>query len=439
MAERAAPDRPSEAELALGAADELIRCNQCGLCLSTCPTYRVTLCERFVARGRNFLAQLALGGNADDERELAEPLFQCLLCGACTVACHSEVHTDEIMVAMRERFWRLYGRHPALRLFFDTLLPNPRLLTRLVRAIALAKRTGLSALARRLGLLRWINARLEGAEGLVQSMPRSFLRDRLASLGFRSAELSGQRAWIKPPAGSPAARMIYFVGCGTNFQLPHTAEAAMRVLSAAGAELVVLENFCCGLPPFSYGDLGAAELLARRNLEVIGALSADAIVTECGSCSRMLKEYARLFGPEFEAISARVLDFTEAVDRLGVPCTANLGRVTYHDPCHMVRGQGLADLPRRLIRQAGAELVELPEADWCCGGAGTYNIMHPDLSLKVLERKMRNIAATGVDTVVTACPSCIIQLQYGARKFGPQVDVIHISELLARACQVARP
>jgi len=416
------------------ALDELLRCNRCGFCVSVCPTYRATLNELFVARGRNFLADRLLRGESLAEDDYAEPVFQCLLCGACQVVCRSSVKTDEVMVAARHRHWCNRGRPALLRFLFDHLLPNPRLLRRVVRLMGLGKRTGLSSLARSLGLLRWINVRLEAADALVESIPRSFLRDRLHRLGFRRTEVGATAAWVLPcPEGTAGPRLVYFIGCGTDLQLPEAGEAALRVLNAGGCELVVPEHLCCGLPPFSYGDLDAARLLATRNLEILSHFQADGIVTDCGSCAAFLSRYGELLGPSGEAFSAKVFDFAEVAVNLPLPRLRSSLRVTYHDPCHLVRGKSVRDEPREVLRRCGYELIELPEADWCCGGAGTYNIMHPQLSLSVLERKMRNIGTTGAPVVATSCPACIIQLSYGVRRFGPKVEVLHVAQLVARA------
>ncbi|MBC7287781.1 MAG: (Fe-S)-binding protein [Armatimonadetes bacterium] len=426
----------SQSDEAALVEEELLRCSQCGLCLSNCPTYRAALSERHVARGRNWLARLVWEGRAELDAPIAEPLFQCLLCGACTVTCRSNVHTDEVMVATRHRLWQERGRPGFMRLFFDVLLPNPRLLRRLVQLVSYGKRSGLASLARRLGLLRWINARLETAEQLVETMPRSFLRDRLVRMGFRREGEAQPPRFVWPAAGT--ATVAYFIGCGTNFQLPEAGQAALHVLHAAGVDIMVVEHLCCGLPAYAYGDVEAARAMARRNLEVLSSLGADYVVSECASCSSFLKSYVKLLGDEAQSLAEKVRDFTEIACELAPPLRRTEISVTYHDPCHLVRGQGVTQAPRDLLRRLTSRYVELPEADWCCGGAGTYNIAHPDLSLGVLERKMTNVARTGAPVVATACPACIVQLRYGARRFGVNVQVRHISELLAEALAASR-
>jgi len=401
------------------------------------------LAEATTARGRNTLLRDLINGNIPDDEGLRNPFFDCLLCGACTVECFTDVKTDELMVQAREQFYQTHGEPPILHYIFHKLLPSSRRLTYLMRLLSLGKRTGLSGLARRLGILGWINATLEGAEGLMACMPRQFLRDRLERLGFSRQNHDGQTVWLMDPsdeAQSTGPRVAYFIGCGTDFLLPHTGEAAMKVLSLAGCQIIVVEHNCCGLPPYSYGDIAAARHLARENIRVFQDLGADLIVTECASCSSFLKQYAELLAddPEYtepaQKFTAAIRDFTEVLAELSLPQPTHSGClvVTYHDPCHLVRGQQIADQPRQLLVDAGgAQFHELPEADWCCGGAGSYNISHPELSLKILDRKMGRFAETKAEVLATACPACIIQLDYGRRQRDDPRPVRHVAEIIA--------
>ncbi len=419
---------------------ELLRCNRCGYCQSTCPTYAATLSEANVARGRLALVSAVQEGDLEALEALREPFFDCLLCGACTQACFSAVRTDEVMVRAREAFHRRHGQPFVQRFIFRQLLGHPERLAVLVRLAGAGKRSGLSRLFRRLGLLRWINATLEGAEGLVETVPRRFLRDRLEAIGFRRHRKGHAEELVLPrETGAPLGpRVAYFIGCGTNLQEPRTGEAAMRLLAQAGCEVVALPNVCCGLPPYSYGDREAARELAHRNLEVLVATDANYIATECGSCSHFLKQYAELLEgePGVAEVAAKIRDWTELMVQqpLPPPIRPWPDVVTYHDPCHLGRGQDLREAPRRLLTEAaGAVLVELPEADWCCGGAGSYNLTHPEMSLAILRRKLDNVWQTGAQTVATACPACLIQLGYGLRRGGSPVRPRHVAEIVAEA------
>jgi glycolate oxidase iron-sulfur subunit len=237
-------------------------------------------------------------------------------------------------------------------------------------------------------------------------------------------------------------KVAYFNSCGFNFALPHVAEATVRVLVRANCAVEVRKNNCCGLPPWSYGDIEAARDLARANLRAFDGADAEAIITDCGSCSSFLKDYASLLAddPEYKeraaAFSAKVKDVSEYLTSIGtqVPRGEVNAVVTYHDPCHLSRPGKINAQPRGLIRGVkGVTFKELPEADWCCGGAGTYNIAHYDQSMQVLDRKMGNVEKTGASVLVTSCPACILQLSHGVRRKGLKVEVLHVSQLLERA------
>jgi glycolate oxidase iron-sulfur subunit len=226
--------------------------------------------------------------------------------------------------------------------------------------------------------------------------------------------------------------------------LPDAGEATVDVLERNGIDVTPLPNNCCGLPVYGYGDLEGARLLARRNMEKLGDLDRyDYIVSDCGSCSGHLKEYADLLkdDPEFagraEVLVSKVRGFSEFLHDVGI--NARLGevavKVTYHDPCHLgPRYQGIVSQPREIIRSVpGIEYRELREADWCCGAAGSYNVMHNEISMKILDRKMENIERSAADVVVTECPACIMQLSLGAKRHSLPTRVLSVSQLLREA------
>ena len=238
------------------------------------------------------------------------------------------------------------------------------------------------------------------------------------------------------------------MGCGLNFGLPQTGQATLEALVALGNEVQVVDNYCCGLPPYVYGDTEAALSLAKKNLDRFRELEAEAIVTDCATCYSHLKQYCVLLAddPDYaDQATAFSYKVAEASDYAGSGLRPEQlspleGIVTYHDPCHLSRYEVVTEPPRRLLQAIpDLEYRELPEADWCCGGAGVYNIMHPEQSMHVLERKMRNVRKTGASILATSCPACIIQLSYGARVLGVDVEVLHVMEVLARAARGASP
>jgi glycolate oxidase iron-sulfur subunit len=411
-------------------ADELYKCNRCGFCQTRCPIYRVTGLESSVARGHFARLQAVLERQLGLDDGIRPALFSCLMCRACTAECPPAIQTDRIISAARASY---VARHQSRgqRFIFRRLLPNPRALRAAARGLGWLKRTRLSRLSSLLRLMPWFDRGLAEAPEMMP-VPRSFLRDRLA----------GRR---RHPSASK--RLTYFLGCGIDYTLPDAGEATLDLLEARGYQVAVAENVCCGLPPYSYGDIESARGLARTNLEVLRAAEGEPVVTDCASCSSFLKDYPQLFDADdparaqAEELAGRVRDLSEFLAEAGLPEALEPipAVVTYHDPCHLSRYRGITREPRELLRRIpGVEYRELPEADWCCGGAGSYALTHHDLAMRILERKMENIRATAAQIVVTPCPACIMQLRYGAAKFDVPVQVRHLAELLRRALPEAR-
>jgi glycolate oxidase iron-sulfur subunit len=406
--------------------DEIARCNRCGFCQVACPIFRATGHEAGVARGRIALLRSLVEKHVAWDEDLQEPLFNCLLCGACTSNCFPAVATADLIQKARGEYLDIVGRSKIHKLLFHYLLPYPRRLRLAARAAASAKNRGLTKLARALGLLRIFGRDLSRAEGIVNHIPNRTFRE-------------------KAPAGAVEGtgdlRIGYFVGCGTDILCPETAKATLQVLRRIGRTVHVLENGCCGLPAMTYGDRAAAQALAEKNLQLFDDARFDILVTDCSSCAAFLKKYPALFAeddPRRQAAqtqSARVRDLVQLIGPGASPPPAGEPEkivATYHDPCHASRGQGLVRQPRELLRSLpGVEFREMAEADWCCGGAGSYALSHYDLAQKVLDRKIDNLQRSGANLLVTSCPACIIHLRYGVRRRGLPVRVCHIAELVA--------
>jgi glycolate dehydrogenase iron-sulfur subunit len=405
--------------------DEIAQCNRCGFCQVACPIFRSTGHESGVARGRLALLRAIIENRLEWSDELEEPLYDCLLCGACTSNCFPAIPTSELVIKARSEYLDKVGRKSIHRLLFDKLLPYPRRLHLAARAVAFGKNSGMSELARALGLLRIFGRDLSRAEEIVDKLPKQAFRAR-----FKPGVFDGQ---------GRSQRVAYFVGCGVDVVSHAAGEATLTLLRRLALSVQVLDNNCCGLPAWSYGDMAAAHKLAGKNLPVLAAEGLDAIVTDCSSCSGFLKKYPRLFSEDdplrgkAQAAAEKTKDVAEWLAAGAAAHSTSLQgrRVTFHDPCHASRGQGLVKQPRDLLRQMpGAEFVELPEADWCCGGAGSYALSHYDLAVQVLDRKMENLKKTGADVLVTTCPACILQLSYGVRRHGLRVEVKHLTEVL---------
>lgn len=411
------------------AYQETLRCIRCGYCLPTCPTFNATKVEDSVARGRNFLARLIHEDEIEFSRDFKDPIFECLLCGACNDNCAPAVNTPQIMAAARAKYIQQKGQPQLQKFVFNELLPNPERFTRLMKLASLGKRSGISGMVQALRVFGWFGKNIANMEALVKTLPAKFLRERLGEINFK----------IK----NKNLKIGYFVGCGINFAFPDVGLATLNLLAKNDYSVTVLDNLCCGLPASGYGDLNAARKIAKENIKIIEDSGCDIVVSECGSCSSFLTDYPELLKDEkkwfsrAEAIGKKIYDINSFLSNFGLRTEFVLERpvtVTYHDPCHLSHYLKITTEPRKLIQQIkGINFSEMQEANWCCGGAGTYSIAHYDLSMKILQRKMDNLSKSGASVLLSSCPGCLVQLSYGTRKFKKPVTVKHLVQLLSES------
>jgi glycolate oxidase iron-sulfur subunit len=411
---------------------ESIRCIRCGYCQPTCPTYTITGIEHSVARGRNFLARLIYEGEIEFTKDYKQPIFECLLCGACNINCAPVVKTQQIMMAARQAYILKQGQPPLQRFVFRELLPNPERMNRLMKIVSFGKRSGISGLVQALRVFGWIGKDIANMEALVKSLPKKFFRERLNEMNFEQSDKQ--------------MKVGYFVGCGIDYAFPEVGLATLNLLTKNQFSVEVLNNYCCGLPAAGHGDLEAAKALAKKNIEVVEHSGCDIVISDCGSCSSFLTDYKHLLENDenwiqkAEKFSNKIKDINVFLNDFPLQTefkSSNLISVTYHDPCHLEHYLKIRDQPRKLIdRIEGIRFYELPESNWCCGGAGTYNITCYDLSMKILQRKMDNLRKTDATVLLSSCPGCLVQLSYGIRKFNVPVTVKHIVQLLSESIQV---
>jgi glycolate oxidase iron-sulfur subunit len=243
--------------------------------------------------------------------------------------------------------------------------------------------------------------------------------------------------------GEARHQVGFFLGCAQSLMFAEESAASVRVLARNGCTIVTpKETVCCGMPALGYGRPDLVREQARHNIELFERVQVEVIVTDCATCGSTLKDYGNLLADDpiwakrAAAFSSKVKDVSEFL--MSIPLEKPQGRVearvTYHDPCHLRRGQGVWKQPRELLKMInGLEFVELPEADWCCGSAGSQLITHYATSLKVLKRKSDNLAATQAKYIASGCPGCQMQLNVGVRRQGLDVQVIHPITLLDMA------
>lgn len=403
------------------AAEGLLRCNKCGLCLAGCPIYKVTGIEWMAARGRLALLQNTLDNQVRLD-ELKEPIFNCLTCNGCTDHCPSGVKTDEFIFKARADMVKEEGQSPIKRFLFEQIQPQPSRIKVLVNLIGLTQVSGLRSAARGLGITKLLG-KIGEAEPILPTVPFRHNINNSSS----------------PKLEHPKYKVAYFAGCVPSNLSPQVAEAAIRVLNRHNVEVLIPDFVCCGMPAYGYGYQEAGCAMAKKNIDVAISLEVDAIITTCASCGSLLKRYQELLSEDAEyssrasAFSKKVKDISEFLPEIGL--ITEMGtldhKVTYHDPCHLGRFQKVTSQPRKILQSIpGVEFIEAAESNMCCGAAGTYNIGHHDLSMKVLACKMNNVSKTGADLLVTCCPGCSMQLAYGVKKHDLKMKTMELVELL---------
>jgi len=414
--------------------EELIGCMRCGFCLSVCPIYSETGTETNSPRGWLALTKAVVEERHPATRNFAHLVTNCLSCKACTSVCPPGVPIDDLILAARALTAQSRRGLAVKAALLRLAMGHPARMDRALMPVRLLyQRSGLQSLFRRWGLGKVLPF---GAGRLDQFIPAF-------------ARRSGRKGipYLTPAQGERKHRVGYFQSCMDAAVFPESARATVAVLAANGCEVVTPPaTACCGMPSRALGDLRTVRECASWNAALFEKAVVDAVIVDCATCGSMLREYPGVMGTEpsqaqIEAFSRRVVDVSAFLSQIGCrePERPKDGiRVTYHDPCHLGRGQGVTEEPRRMLELVGAELVEMAESDLCCGGAGSYNVTHPELSLAVLERKMANIKSTGASVVATGCPACQIQLQAGVKRHGLSVGVVHPVVLLAQAYALER-
>jgi len=426
----APPQQPAGIERLLDQYDNALSCIRCGLCLSVCPTYQVTMAEEESPRGRIAMARAVAEGVLDVTPDFVEHSESCLLCEACTAICPAGVQMEPLGVAVREVIAtqrpKSLRERLALKIGMDGLLGSMTRFRLASRAARIYQRTGLRAFARKTGALRLVG--LQQAETLLPDMPAHFVTPR------------GQ-VW-SPPNGRPVRRRVaIFTGCVMSTAFAETTEATARLLARRGCEVVaVAGQGCCGALHLHSGAVEGARRLATANVRAFDPDAFDAIIVNSAGCGSTLKGYSHLLqGADHDRASrfaAKVRDITEYLAEL--PQDISIGElpiaVTYQEPCHLAHAQRITQQPRRLLRAIpGLELREMQESALCCGSAGIYNVTHGQMANDLLQRKLDNAEKTGAEVIVTANPGCLLQLRAGLRDRGSQTQVCHIVDLLDEA------
>lgn len=402
-------------------------CVHCGLCLNACPTYRVLGTEMDSPRGRIYQVAQVDQGKLPVAESFVIHIDRCLDCRACESACPSGVEYGRIVERARALIEaeapRPWLQRVLRKYVFTKVLSDYSRLSRWARVLRFYQKSGLQRLVRASGLLKLFG--LATVESLSPTVDRRFYFDEFGTMF--------------PAKGERRGCVAFLAGCIASVSFAELNRATVRVLNANGIEVwVPRSQGCCGALQAHAGFREEARRLARHNINAMLDDRFDAVVTNAAGCGSTMKEYGDLlatdqdYSAKAKYFASKVRDVTEYLVALEPkpPNHKLKAKVTYQDPCHLAHGQKIRSAPRELLKLAGAELVEMPHSDHCCGSAGSYNATQNELSMKILDQKMNDVAATPVEMVATANVGCMLQLRAGIEQRGLKMEVKHVIELL---------
>ncbi|MBI1798479.1 MAG: (Fe-S)-binding protein [Candidatus Eisenbacteria bacterium] len=463
---------------------DLNTCIHCGLCLTACPTYRELKIEPDSPRGRIYLMRGLAEGRIGADDALIAHLDNCLDCRACETVCPAGVPYSRMLEETRGQLARRAVRRGLGRRLgewaLSNLIPDRGRMNFAADLMRFGQSAPIASFMR--SRFAWRALPSFAFQGYAMTPPIESRRERslerLADLLPAGARMSRDPdgSLVFHPAGEPKRRVAFFVSCVMAVMFPRVTREAIRMLVLCGARVdVPCSQGCCGALHAHAGLRREAKTLARRNVRAFDFAS-DFIVTHSAGCGAALRETGHLLAedhgagaptdvahggpPEIvarasasattatEKFSARVRDVSEVLAELGLPsapaplCSPHDGskplRIAYHDPCHLAHAQKVRSAPRTLLRSLpGVELVDLPNADWCCGSAGVYNLTHPEMADAQLDQKLDSIVAVAPDVVVASNPGCLLHMARGAKQRGMDVPMLHLAEVLGRAYPVA--
>jgi glycolate dehydrogenase iron-sulfur subunit len=409
---------------------ELLKaCVHCGMCLSSCPTYRITGLEMSSPRGRLWLMSgVSEGRISVDDPIFQEQMYQCLNCRACEAVCPSGVQYGPLLEASRFQIEKQVPRsrkqRAGRRVMLDWAFSDVSRIGMLVTGARLYKASGAQKILRKSGVLKRLG--MADADQMTPDASSSFMRP-------------GKESWS---ARDARRRAQLFSGCIMGTVFADTNRAAGRVMARNGISVdIPAGQGCCGALMVHSGMFDEARRLARRNIEAFEASGDDAIVITAAGCGSTLKEYDHLLhdDPEYrdraKSFVSRVVDVTEILAERPLAPMGPVNRaVTYQDACHLAHAQRIVAQPRELIKSIpGIRLVEMKESSLCCGSAGIYNLLRPEMAKTLGDRKADNTAATGATQVITGNPGCAMQLRASLDRLGSDIQVAHIVDLLDEA------
>ena len=415
------------------AAQEFQKCMQCGKCRSVCPVFKEIGNELYVARGKNKLAEKLVSGDLQITEKVKHAINECLNCKTCSANCPAGVSPEHVVLRLRWYVTTQEGLGFFKALIFRQLVWRKWPITIGAMLIGVAQRA---------------------LFGIGPKNPVRYLfplfgfskRRYFPTMALRSAQ--SQYPEVIPAQNGPAKKRIgYFTGCAGNLIYTNVAKSVVDILTGYGYEVVIpKKQKCNGTPVLANGDYDGAKMLMEHNFNLFQQYDLDAIVVACSSCGMALKKEIKVFiedSPELKKFTEKVYDIHEFIENNIEIKPEELGtlpyKVSYHDPCHMVRGQGIAEQPRKLLKMIpGVDFREMKDSAVCCGSAGSYCITHYDTAIKINNHKVKNIQAADVDYVATGCPTCVMHIQDNLLQQESPEKMRFVVEMLADSLRAAK-
>jgi glycolate oxidase iron-sulfur subunit len=411
--------------------DKTSRCIRCGFCLDACPTFRLTGQETLSPRGRIYLVRSWRENAIPFGQDVVHALDTCLGCRACETACPSNVEYGAILEMARAHIEEARlrpGTQSFARVQMLNTLTNPGMMAASLKAAGLFRKvTG--------GKMPGFAAKLlSGDEDAAIALPTPDGPVRVHNLPERTPALGAKRYTVG-----------ILAGCVMRVLFGNTNAATLRVLQENGCEVIApREAGCCGALHLHTGFHDESLNRVRALIDAFqpSLSQLDAIIVNSAGCGSTMKEYGQILAddPKYSAraklFAAKVKDISEWLAQIGlIPPTRRLDAVvSYHDACHLAHGQKVRQQPRHLLQQIpGLKLVEMDESDTCCGSAGVYNILEPEMARRLLDRKITNLKETGASIIATGNPGCLAWIQQGAKEQGLPIRICHPIELLNEA------
>ncbi|PYZ94208.1 glycolate oxidase [Salipaludibacillus keqinensis] len=415
--------------------DELLNCMRCGFCLPSCPTYIETDGNEAASpRGRIALMKAVVDGKMEPDKDFEDQLSLCLGCRACEPACPSGVKYGHLLEEARDILESKKKHSPPVKLLrrvvFDQLFPHQNRMRKLSGLMWFYQKSGIQKVARATNMTKIAGKNMSTMEKVLPPIPSP-------------ARLKNRPSFVKAE-GAVKKKVAFFSGCLMDTMFMQTNDATLYLLKKANCEVVIPQTQnCCGALHAHSGEKDTAKELAKKNIEAFEDGEFDYIISNAGGCGALLVEYDHLLKDESEwkeraqAFSNKVRDITEILYEVGLPdMELNSQIVTYQDSCHLRNVMRTAAAPRKLLQLIkGVSYMEMKDADQCCGSAGTYNIIEQEMSMQILDHKMRNVESTKAATIVTANPGCLLQMKLGIEREGKKDNMraVHIVDLLAEA------